>query len=112
MPHPIIAKTATVEYIVAPCAAHPLVVHAAAVFAVPLGELLGPSRARHIVRARWAAMAVLRLRTDMSLQAIASAVGRADHSTVVSGLRAGAALAQADARFARAFADLLHGGAS
>lgn len=52
---------------------------------VTKGELRGPSRKRHIVLARWEAMAILR-EHGMSFPAIGLMLNR-HHSAVIRGLR-------------------------
>ena len=53
-------------------------------------DIYGPSRKRHIVRARQLVMYAARNNTDMSMQQIGDALRR-DHSTVFYGIRAEAA---------------------
>lgn len=56
----------------------------AAVFGLSATDITGPSRARHIVIARQAAVWVLRQRyPDMSCCALSAAVGRKDHTTAL-----------------------------
>lgn len=54
----------------------------AAVHGVTVMDITGNSRLQHIVRARQAAMWVLRQVTNMSEEAVARACGRVDHTTV------------------------------
>lgn len=49
---------------------------------VTVADLVGPSRKRPMVEARWEAMRELRTRTGLSLKQIAGRVGRHDHTTV------------------------------
>ena len=62
---------------------------------VTVREIRGASRCREIVAARHAAMWVLRKTTNMSLESIAAAVGRTDHTTTTN------AIARIEARVAR-----------
>lgn len=54
---------------------------------VQVRDMLGPWREKKIVRARHEAMSRLRHETDMSLPAIARILNRADHTTVMHGIR-------------------------
>jgi chromosomal replication initiator protein len=49
--------------------------------------ILGPTRLAHIVRARQVAMYLMRQHTMLSLESIADAVGRSDHTTALHGFR-------------------------
>jgi chromosomal replication initiator protein len=66
---------------------------------VTVEQLRGAQRDRRTARARWAAMIVLR-EGGMSTPQIGRTFGDRDHSTVLHGLREGAALAASDANFA------------
>lgn len=63
---------------------NPIVKRTAEIFGLSPEEITGPSRARHIVIARQAAVWALRQRhPDMSCCALSAAVGRKDHTTAL-----------------------------
>jgi chromosomal replication initiator protein len=66
---------------------------------VTVEQLRGAQRDRETARTRWAAMIVLR-EGGMSTPQIGRTFGDRDHTTVLHGLREGAALAARDANFA------------
>jgi len=68
---------------------------------VPLAVLVGARRHRPVARARWAVMIVLH-EGEMSTPQIGRTLGGRDHSTVLHGLREGAALMTTDSDFAQA----------
>jgi chromosomal replication initiator protein len=57
-------------------------------FDVPVNELRGKSRERHIARPRQFAYLRLRDETDLSYPAIGRVMGDRDHSTIQHGIRA------------------------
>ena len=60
----------------------------AELFGITRDDLVGPSRARHIVEARQAAAYALRQRfPSMSLCQIGQLVGRKDHTTILHALQ-------------------------
>lgn len=63
-----------------------LIETACLVFDIPRDVLLGPSRVPHVAEARQALMLALRRRTHLSLEGIARACGRSDHTTVRYGI--------------------------
>ena len=63
-------------------------------------QLTGASRSVDLVRGRWAIMIVLSER-GWSFPRIGAALGGRDHTTVMSGIRRGRAMAASDAGFAR-----------
>lgn len=64
---------------------HAMITTAGRVFDLTPEQIMGPSRARHIVAARAGAAWGLRVRyRDMSLVSIAGAVGRSDHTTAAN----------------------------
>ena len=65
---------------------HPIVIRAASLFRIPTDDLTGPCRKAYLVEARQCAMMALR-NAGYSLPQIADLVGRADHTTVLHGLR-------------------------
>jgi chromosomal replication initiation ATPase DnaA len=66
---------------------------------VTVEQLRGAQRDRRTARARWAVMMVLR-DAGMSTPQIGRTLGDRDHTTVLHGLREGAALAAKDDNFA------------
>jgi len=54
---------------------------------VPKPAILGRSRRRRLVRARWMAIARIRLETDLSLPEIGDLMGGRDHTTILHALR-------------------------
>lgn len=54
---------------------------------ISAAEMIGPSRLRHIVRARQEAMLAVRERLDLSYTAIGQVFAR-DHTTIIAGCRA------------------------
>lgn len=84
-----------------------LIERAAQIFGVSPAEITGPSRARHIVVARQAAMWALRQRyPDMSCCALSAAVGRKDHTTAVWAIAAVEKRARASMDYATKLAEL------
>jgi chromosomal replication initiation ATPase DnaA len=67
---------------------HPAVTAVAMASAVPAAEILGRSRRRHVVMARFAAQILLREHYRMSLVAAAETVGRHHHTTTLNALAA------------------------
>ncbi len=65
-------------------------------FLIPISELQGPSRRRHIVRARGVAMYLAWNWTDKSLEAIGRYYGKRDHTTVLHACRKTEALCSSD----------------
>ena len=65
---------------------HPIVIRAASLFHIPTYDLIGSCREAYLVEARQCAMMALR-NAGYSLPQIAALVGRADHTTVLHGLR-------------------------
>lgn len=57
-------------------------------FDVPVNELRGNSKERHIARPRQLAYLRLRDETDLSYPAIARVMGNRDHTTVMRGIEA------------------------
>jgi chromosomal replication initiator protein len=55
-------------------------------FGIPMHELQGRSRRRHITQARFVAWWLLRKWTILSMEAVGLLVGRRDHTSVVYGL--------------------------
>jgi len=66
-------------------------------FGIPVRDLRGPRRLRHIVRARGAAMYLAWHLTQLSLEAIGKYFGKRDHTTVLHACRRTAALRATDA---------------
>ncbi|MEA3337427.1 MAG: chromosomal replication initiator protein DnaA [Chloroflexota bacterium] len=64
-----------------------VLVLAARHFGVPLDELTGALRKRHVVRARQVAMYLLREDLDLSFAAIGGMLGGRDHATAMHGVR-------------------------
>ena len=64
-----------------------IIEEAAALFGVPVADLIGPARTRTLVCARQAAMYVCRVRTNESLPVIARAFHKHDHTTVMHAVR-------------------------
>lgn len=60
-----------------------IIAHTAAYFGVPIDELTGPSRGRHLVQGRQIAMYLCRELTDLSLPKIGAQFGNRDHTTVM-----------------------------
>lgn len=54
---------------------------------VPVEDLLGRSRVRHLAQARHVATAVIRSETPLSLPQIADLIGRDDHTTILHSVR-------------------------
>ncbi len=73
-------------------------------FDVSLHDLTGPSRKGRFVRPRQAAYYLMSRRTNLSLTQIARALGRTDHSTVISGIKYAKALIEHCPDFADLFA--------
>ena len=79
----------------------------AEIFGVSPADITGPSRARHIVVARQAAVWALRQRyPDMSCCALSAAVGRRDHTTAVWSLAAAEKRAAERPDYARKLAQI------
>ena len=57
-------------------------------FDVPVNDLRGKSRERHIVRPRQFAYLRLRDETDLSYPTIGRVMGTRDHSTIIYGIKA------------------------
>lgn len=72
---------------------------AAEVFSCSVPELLGQDRFAGLVRARWAVMLAMRAR-GLSVMRIGAALGGRDHTTILHGLKKGAALRANDPAFA------------
>lgn len=72
---------------------------AARIFEVARHDLTGAARQHHICRARWAVMLVLQ-RRGYSTPRIGRALGGRDHTTIMHGLKRGAAIEAADSVFA------------
>ncbi len=60
-----------------------IIAQTGAYFSVPIEELTGPSRGRHLVMARQIAMYLCRELTDLSLPKIGAQFGGRDHTTVM-----------------------------
>lgn len=60
-----------------------IIAQTAAYFGVPIDELTGPSRGRHLVQGRQIAMYLCRELTDLSLPKIGAQFGNRDHTTVM-----------------------------
>jgi chromosomal replication initiator protein len=60
-----------------------IIAQTAAYFGVPIDELTGPSRGRHLVQGRQIAMYLCRELTDLSLPKIGQQFGNRDHTTVM-----------------------------
>lgn len=60
---------------------------AANLFGVSIGDILGPRRHRHVVRARQVAMFVCRDLTDLSYPQLGTAFGGRHHTTVLDAVR-------------------------
>ena len=69
-------------------------------------EILGPGRQRWLAQTRWAIMLTLREVRGWSLPHIGYVVGGRDHTTVMHGLKQGAALRDRSERFAALCAKL------
>ncbi len=83
-----------------------LVERVAAVYAIPVQELLGRSRRADSLVPRQVAMYLARETTNLSLPKIGAALGGRDHTTVLHAWRKVAALAATDARLARTLREL------
>lgn len=84
-----------------------LIERVAKIFGVSPKEITGPSRVRHIVVARQAAVWALRQRyPDMSCCALSAAVGRRDHSTALWALAAVEKRARKSPDYARKLAEI------
>jgi len=70
--------------------------HVSGYYAVPIEDLLGPRRSRHIAVARQVAMYLARDLTEMSLPQIGQALGGRDHTTIMYGCDKIAALFEKD----------------
>ena len=64
----------------------PVVARVAAEHGLTVAEITGPGRGRKVSAARQAAVYALRVETGLSLQQIASAIGRRDHATILYGI--------------------------
>lgn len=74
---------------------------AATLFGVSVGAIVGSSKDRRIVRARFAvAFALRRCRPDLSLVEIGRALGGRDHSTVANAVERAAAYAERNPEYA------------
>lgn len=81
---------------------------AARTFGVPVAELTGPSRARHITQARFAAAWAIHTRFPaMALAAIGQVLGGRDHSTVASAIQRAETLARHDSAYRAQMRSLL-----
>ncbi len=83
-----------------------LVERVAAVYAIPVKELLGPSRRSNALVPRQVAMYLARETTTLSLPKIGAALGGRDHTTVLHAWRKVTALAATDDRLARTLREL------
>ena len=83
-----------------------LVQRVAAVYAIPVKDLLGPSRRQNVLVPRQVAMYLARETTTLSLPKIGAALGGRDHTTVLHAWRKVAALATTDDRLARTLREL------
>lgn len=72
-------------------------------FNVPLDRMLSDGRDQALCRARWAAMKLIRDERYKSLPEIARLVHRADHTTVINGIRQANHLIANDPGFAAAY---------
>lgn len=72
---------------------------AARVFGLTRYDLTGAAKQQHVCRARWAVMLVLQ-RRGFSTPRIGRALGNRDHTTILHGLKRGAAIEAADSVFA------------
>jgi len=77
-------------------------------FGLTSRELRGPSRRRHVVRARGIAMLLAWRLTGNSLEAVGQYFGKRDHTTVLHACRRTELLRETDAAIAQALEELKH----
>lgn len=75
-------------------------------FSLTVRELRGPSRRRHVTRARGVAMLLAWKLTDKSLGGVGQYFGKRDHTTVLHACRRTESLEKTDAAISKAFEEL------